>query len=342
MMKGPNRMLDDDSMKFTVRERKTDENMSYFYRSCFETAKNTDAIQYTSLKNEHPEMNEEEIFQLFRKEIDDSFDFEREDCKIYFIESGKGRTSGYVWVALRDSEDAWDLDRPLWIFDINVHSDFRRKGLGRLLLRKTEEFAEQMRRNIGLFVHEQNSAAINLYKSEGYVTKTIPLSVVLDKEDCMSEVPSDFIMKQTSIDDDDLLWSLGIDSFRRLVRFSGDVSDEEVSRKYNEYLHKYDGERNNHAKYAVMTVDGAVIAFLWVGVAYFSDKYGLLYDCAIDESYRIEEVENLIVSAFKKWSCERGLERAYILYHVKSDINREAFTRMGFTIPGFFLEKQIS
>lgn len=328
-------------IEFTIREKQTDDDMMYFYHSCFETAKNTDAIQYTSLKEKYPEKEEKEIFQMFRQEIDESFDFDREDCRIFFLEDDEGRIGGYVWVALRDNEDAWDLERPLWIFDINVHPDFRRRGLGHCLLRETEVFAKEMKRNIGLFVHEKNLAAVRLYKSEGYVTKTIPLSMVLD-DDYEYSVPSGFIVRKASIDDESVLWSLGLDSFSRLVRFSCDVSDDEISKRYHKYLQKYASEESNHKKYVVLTSDERVIAFLWIGVAYFSDKYGLVYDLAIDERYRTEEIENLLVAIFKKWSCEKGLPRAYLLYHTGDDISLEAYTRSGFTLSGFFLEKQVT
>jgi ribosomal protein S18 acetylase RimI-like enzyme len=328
-------------MPFTIRESQTDEDMEFMYRSCFDTAKSTDAIQYTGIKQRHPEANEDTAFQLFRQEIIEYFDFSRDDCRIIIAEDEKKEYAGYIWVALRDSEDPWDLERPVWIFDINVQPKFRRQGLGRLLLQRGEDFAKELDRNIGLFVHSSNARAISLYRSSGYADKNYPVSIRLQESDEVVEPLLGTVLRELTGDDHEMVVTLGLNRFRRKVLFSNDASDEAISQRYQAHLANYGDDENRHSRYTLLSDQGDLIAYLWAGIAHFSDQFGLIYDLVIDEEKRTREIETYLVRVFKRWSYQRGLSGAYVLLHTEDDLKLDTLRAMGFKVPGIFMEKRL-
>lgn len=328
-------------MSFTIRKNNSQEDITFLCKSCFQTAKDTQAIQYNSLKEQNPDKNEEELFVLFSEEIVESFDFTREDCRIYIIEDEKNAKLGYIWVAIRDSEDSWDLERPLWIFDISVLPKYRRRGLARQLLNKAEEFAVELGRNIGLFVHEHNKSAISLYKSSGYKIKMTLVSLKLTDAEKTRASSTKFTLREAEDKDETSIFDLGLSTFKRLVRYSIDASDEAIIKKYRNNNEKFDEKSKRYSKYVVESADNEIVAFVLVGVAYFSDEVGLLYDAAIKQDRNTNDLQSMLLRCFRDWSFERGLSTAYILLHTEEDISREICSEMRFKVPGYFMEKKL-
>ena len=91
----------------------------------------------------------------------------------------------------------------------------------------------------------------------------------------------------------------------------------------------------------ILTLDDEIVGFVLVGVSYFSDDIGMIYELAIDKEMRNEELERLLVNLFKKWSADKGLSRLYILLHSQWNLSIETCREMGFKIPGYFMEKRL-
>ncbi len=326
-------------MNFTIRERETETDMTNFFKSCFETAKNTNAIQYTDLKKKHPEKTEDEIFDLFKEEIVESFDFERPDCKIFMLDGENGEFAGYIWVAIRDCEDAWDFERPLWIYDISVQPEFRRKGLGIRLLEKAEAYAKELKLNIGLLVHAQNTGAIDLYKKCDYHVKCIPIS----KE------PETRIISQNAFQFEDFseiprnesdIQTLGVRKFKQLVEFTAKITDNRIEKKYHEYWQKNFKNAGNHSVFIARDDSGEIGGFVWVGEAFFNDKIAMIYDFAIRNDLR-QEVTKQLFKIAENWAKKKEFSRFYMLLHAKQDITLEACQELGLQVPVYFMEKRL-
>ena len=86
-----------------------------------------------------------------------------------------GRMVGFVAGDPRPSQGV------AWIATIGVHPDFRRRGIGRALLRACEALLTLPR--IRLTVRMSNSSAIALYEKEGYRTAEIWNAYYGDGED---------------------------------------------------------------------------------------------------------------------------------------------------------------
>ena len=87
-------------------------------------------------------------------------------------------TVGNLWLAVLDSS----VGRSVWIYDILIHEEFRRRGygsitLGLLLEEKARELGAG---SVGLHVFGHNDAARALYEKTGYETTSILMSKRLD------------------------------------------------------------------------------------------------------------------------------------------------------------------
>lgn len=84
---------------------------------------------------------------------------------------------GILWLAVLDSS----IGRSVWIYDIVVHEQFRRRGYGARMLGLVEEKARETgAKSVGLHVFGHNDGARKLYEKTGYETTDIVMSKRLD------------------------------------------------------------------------------------------------------------------------------------------------------------------
>jgi ribosomal protein S18 acetylase RimI-like enzyme len=77
---------------------------------------------------------------------------------------------GIVWFALTDS----GVGRSVWIYDLIIHENFRRKGYASQTLNLVEQRAAQLgATSVGLHVFGHNKGAQALYKEQGYNSTSI-------------------------------------------------------------------------------------------------------------------------------------------------------------------------
>ena len=77
---------------------------------------------------------------------------------------------GAVWIAVRDS----GVGRSVWVYDIQVHEPFRRRGHATRALRAIESAARDLGADsVGLHVFGHNCAARALYERLGYETTSV-------------------------------------------------------------------------------------------------------------------------------------------------------------------------
>ena len=86
------------------------------------------------------------------------------DCARSILAEVEGRIVGYVLF--------WFLPEEVDIHNIAVHPDFRRQGIGRLLLEQVVDTARRQERlRVTLDVRFSNAPAQNLYRSFGFVIR---------------------------------------------------------------------------------------------------------------------------------------------------------------------------
>jgi [ribosomal protein S18]-alanine N-acetyltransferase len=86
------------------------------------------------------------------------------DCARSILAEVEGRIVGYVLF--------WSLPEEVDIHNIAVHPDFRRQGIGRLLLEQVVDAARRQERvRVTLDVRFSNAPAQNLYRSFGFVIR---------------------------------------------------------------------------------------------------------------------------------------------------------------------------
>ena len=87
---------------------------------------------------------------------------------------------GTVWFALRDS----GVGRSVWIYDIIIHENFRRKGYASRTLELVEERATELgARSVELHVFGHNHGAQALYEKTGYSVTSITMAKLMHTQD---------------------------------------------------------------------------------------------------------------------------------------------------------------
>ncbi len=326
-------------MNFIIRQAEHSEDWDFFYSLSFETLKVLRKSNYDQLVSNNPNKSDIELLAAHRKEMEEYFDFENPTARVFVAVTDDGVWCGYLWMGERNSDEYLDFQRPQWIYDIVVDPRFRGNGLGKNLMQQAEEFATKLEQNIGLFVHENNESAIGLYKSLNYYFKGVPMHKSLEKVSTETE-KTDFMIRKEIEDDLSSIKQLGLKRFKQMVRLSKDVENDQISVKYDEYLKDFDSADNKHCRF-VAEIDGNIVGFVWIGVAGFNDKVGLFYDLVIVEKHKGLGLEVTLLNHAEVWTKNSGLASIYYLLHVQSDITEDFLKSQGYSVPGYFMEKDL-
>jgi RimJ/RimL family protein N-acetyltransferase len=88
-----------------------------------------------------------------------------------------GEEVGVVWLAVQDT----GVGRSVWIYDIQIHEPFRRRGHGTEALRAVEKRAAELgAEKVELHVFGHNPGARALYERSGFATTSVVMSKRLD------------------------------------------------------------------------------------------------------------------------------------------------------------------
>ena len=100
------------------------------------------------------------------------------DHYLYSVTEESDRTEvGYLWISPRDS----GAGRALWIYDIVVHEEYRRRGYAEHILHLAEDRARELGASrIELHVFGHNEAARALYEKMGYTPTDITMAKPVD------------------------------------------------------------------------------------------------------------------------------------------------------------------
>jgi ribosomal protein S18 acetylase RimI-like enzyme len=327
-------------MNFTIAQADNDEDWGFFFDLSYKTLKILRKSFYDQLVKNNPGKSEAELLEVNKKEMEDYAKFHDPKTRVYIATNDDGYYCGYLWMGERNSEDTWDFQRPQWIYDIVVHPEFQGKGLGKMLMEKAEEFAKEMQRDIGLFVHENNKAAINLYKKENYFVKCIPMSKKVS-ENVSALTIDGYSIKESEDNDTSVIRQLGLASYREMVRISKDIPDAQITIKYDELGEMVKNSDKKHRTFVVETSDSKIVGFLAVSVAEFSDQVAIIYDSAFDADHLEKGIVEALVIESEVWSRTNGMSTLYYLLHTSDDISQENLQSLGFGIPGYFMEKDL-
>jgi ribosomal protein S18 acetylase RimI-like enzyme len=92
-----------------------------------------------------------------------------------FTAEASGRTVGWLWFS-----ETSDVPGEAWIFDVEVAADVRGRGYGRAIMREALVKVRAMGCvKLGLNVFGSNDVAINLYRSMGFRTQSMQMTIEL-------------------------------------------------------------------------------------------------------------------------------------------------------------------
>ena len=324
-----------------MRESHTEEDMDFFFKLGFETLKTNRRSIYDNLVKDNPGKSDDEMFEVFRKENEEYFDFSAPTAKVFIAEHDDGRHGGYLWMGMRNSEDPWDVQTPLWIYDIVVSPEFRGEGVGKQLMLKAEEYARELDLNIGLFVHSDNESAIALYEETSYVVKVVPISRKLDQDCSGPAISSQFLITEEQEANRDLVREAGIHTFRRKVLFSHDAEPEQIRELYERYLGRYLSDPEKHLRLVALTDNEELAGSVWVGISGFNEKIAMIFELLICQKTGTDELGDALICSAERWAKKMGYVSMYVLLHSEDDVSLEKFRSMGYNVPGFFMERRL-
>jgi len=328
-------------MSFHVRESKTAEDMDFFFELGFETLKTHRKSIYDKLVEDNPGKSDVEMLEIYRKENEEYFDFSAPKARVFIIERDDRKRGGYLWMGIRNSEDPWDMQTPLWIYDIVIAPEFRGNGLGKQLMLKADEFALEQKHNIGLFVHSDNESAIALYEKMGYVLKLVPISKRLDIDYMVPSFSSQFLIREEQETDRELVHNAGLQRFKKKVLFSKETEIGPIEKLYEKYLSMYTEDSEKHLRLIALTDKEELAGSIWTGISGFNEKVAMIYELSIINHIGTDELGKSLVYSAEKWAIGSGYVSLYILLHTKDDMSLETFRSLNYNIPGFFMERRL-
>ena len=241
----------------------------------------------------------------------------------------------------QNSRDAWDVEIEQWIYDIVVDPKFYGNGIGRLLLEKAEEFSSKLNRNLGLFVHEDNSPAIALYQKTGYAVKQVPVSKILKAYSEDVPLGDDFIVREMEDDEYDTIVGLEFNQFKKKVEFSIDA-DLEIERKlHHEHLENYFNDEEKHQRFVALTRDKEIVGTIWVGSSGFNKLIAKIHEVTVNLDDLHDRIGDFLVNSVEKWARKEKFTGIYILLHSTEPLETDFFKERGYKVPGFFMEKRL-
>ena len=129
-------------------------------------------VFYNVLQMENRHVDFSEFEEKHKRRFRKSFDLNKE--KVFVAEGDKGEFLGYVRIA--EATDPWTNVKFAFIAGIAVVEPWRRKGIGSLLMDKTEKYCKEKKYPfITLLVTGKNKEAIEFYKKRGF--KVLNLSL---------------------------------------------------------------------------------------------------------------------------------------------------------------------
>jgi ribosomal protein S18 acetylase RimI-like enzyme len=330
-------------MNFVVREAQKNGDMDFFFKLGFDTMMITKRRReaYNKLIKDNPDASDDKLFELYRKEAEDYFDFSDPSARVFIVERDDGKYCGYLWMGIRSSEDIWDLEKPQWIYDIVVDPKFRGNGLGKMLLQQAEEFARESNVNIGLFVDADNDSAIALYNKMGYNVKAVPVSKKLEMANHEILHSNDFLVREEQETEIDAVQKIEFERFKRKVLFSMNVDEKKIKKHYEDHVSKYAKNHEKHKRLVALTKNGELAGSVWAGISGFSENVAMIYELSVCSDYRNSTVSDMLINSIENWAKNEGFSTMYILLHSEDDLDVEFFKTKGYIVPGFLMEKRL-
>lgn len=318
-------------MDFSIREY-TGEDTEYFVETEFAAGKENGLIEEDKSEEEY----REELLEFVNG---------KEKTGIFIVESDAGEYAGLLWVSSREGGEPWDFEEnPAWIYDIRVHPEYRRQGLGRKLLLQAEGWAKKEGfSRIGLHVFAFNQDAIRLYYSVGYTMKNCYLQKEVTLHPVGKTVTPFHIRKMETEQDESNVIALGYQNFRELARSSGDIPEEDIRKRYHKFVNRNYFKDRKHCVY-IGEEAGECAGFVWVYISQGDigrRRYVWMLDLEVARKFRQQKLGTNLLEQAEQWTRRQGLDTVRTGVHAQNEIALHLLKSKGYKETNLFLEKSL-
>ena len=319
-------------MSFTIHPAKTEEEIGFFLSHEYKFSKENGMI------------DEKETYEKFKDELM-SFLSKKQKTGIFLAKHESGALIGYIWVSNRGSSEPWDSTKdPAWIFDIQVNSDYRRRGIGKALIKQAELWAtNEGFDRLGLHVFGHNKSAINLYKANGFrdVNYYTQKTVKQHKSDRESKSCIN-IREVSSSDDKEKVMNLVRKQFQDIAQKQQELGEEELESKFQSLKNEI---KTEHITYVAEDLENDFLGFFW---AYKSKgdlgkkSYVWLLDIGVVP--KVKEEKMIILDLLQKLEEETTkleLDTIRTSIHCSNKEKSLLFKDFGYEISNHFMYKSL-
>ncbi len=305
------------------------------------------AVQELGFLTIPPSTSEEEAFTRHKADIEAMYK-QKEKFIVFFVGNEKDSKCGYIWLATRGGGIPWDFNTNVcWIYDIRVKPEYRRKGLGKKLLKEGIHWAQSEGfSKIGLHVFGSNSNAYNLYRKMGFEVDHCyfqkPLDVKLIHESQGSKINGNYKITQAKFPRDlDIVRKLVQKHFLEVTTLKNrDVSRNSIIDRFEQLMKKIDFTHPKHLVLFVENLEGEKIGYSW---SYRSKgdlgekEYVWVEDLVIYDTSKVA-LEPSIIREIEKWTRNQGLDTIRLGTLTTSKRLWEILEFHGFRVSNYFLE----
>jgi ribosomal protein S18 acetylase RimI-like enzyme len=244
---------------------------------------------------------------------------EDESSEIYVVEPPDGGMVAQLW--LHVTSNRFNEIKELWIWDLTVKSEFRRRGIGRALLQFAKSRALTLNcRELWLLVSSKNDKASQLYASEGLGQSGSLMSVQI------TSPPQTAESKEVSVGTAELkrLTSSDLAALYDLWKEAG-LPCKRSGRDHSEHLQEFlDGQRET--AWGIFREEKLIASVL---VCYDGRK-GWIERLAVHPEFRRSGLAQTLITAAMKTLREAGALVVAALIMDPNTASRRLFESCGF------------
>lgn len=239
-------------MSFTLSNQLSPQDLDFFYQRTYQSSLDAGLVP------------DGQSLKAFSEELK-AYNHSKKACTVIVANAADGAPAGYIWAANRGASDELGLLPDLaWVYDIQVVPEFRRRGLGRLLLSQAEDWSRQQGyTHLGLHVYGVNHGAIRLYETSGFTTISCYLRKALSAEDVPSPIPNLSLRPAATGEDFTAYKRISLEHFAHLTRQVSPISAEQIATNHAAYLENFRFDAEKHQILLLEDFNGAVVGGAW-------------------------------------------------------------------------------
>lgn len=316
-------------MSFTLSNHLTPQDLTFFYQHTYQSSLDAGLAP------------NEQSFEAFCEELE-AYNHSKQAYTVIIARSEADTPAGFIWAANRGTPDDLGIVPDLaWVYDIQVLPEFRRQGLGRLLLSVAQDWAKTQRySHLGLHVFGDNHGAIQLYKTSGFTLHSCYLQKELSPSQGPNSASNLSLQPVNGLDEVEAYKALSLAHFAALTRQVAPLSEQQIEANHAAHLKKYRFENEKKQLLLLKDSNGDAIGGAW----FYQSKGDLGSTPYLWVQEAISPTTKLTMQLFaylEDWAVKNGLSSLRTMQMSSENKLIQAMQNVGFRLSNLFMQKEL-